>query len=100
LSAEIPHLDKRVGKDGKVQKAEKTVISAKPIKEIKEVNEEFEKPLKASEIANIILNSNFDFFDLRKIALTSLEECLKLCDKSEKTKIAKEVKYLIKRFGG
>lgn len=102
FGAEIPHLDKRVGKDGKFQKAEKTVISSKPrkeIKEIKEVNEKFEK-LKASEIANIILNSSFDFYDLRKIALTSLEECLKLCDKSERTKIVKEVKNLIKRFGG
>ena len=104
---EIPHLDKRVGKDGKAQKAEKAFASSRPSPASFPVYEEKTsvktgKPLgnlKANEIANIILNSGYDYYELRKIALTSLEECLKACEKPYRVHIIKEVKQLLKRFG-
>ncbi len=103
---EIPHVDKRIGKDGKVQKADKAFTSPRPspvsMPDYAEKSSGTEKPsgnLKANEITQMILNSGYDYYELRKIALTSLEECLRSCEKSHRAHLIKEVKQLLKRFG-
>lgn len=95
-------MDKRIGKDGKVQKADKAFTSPRPSPDYAEkISVKTEKPgnLKANEIANIILNSGYDYYELRKIALTSLEECLRACEKAHRSHLIKEVKQLLNRFG-
>lgn len=104
---EIPHVDKRIGKDGKVQKADKAFTSPRPspvsMPDYSEKSSvKTEKPLgslKAKDIADMILNSGYDYYELRKIALTSLEECLRACEKAHRSHLIKEVKQLLKRFG-
>ncbi len=98
-TGEIPQLDKRIGLDGKSRKSEVIPQKEKPLHPSKNIQPK-DQSLKANDIANIILNSSFDYFELRKIALTSLEECLRSADKSLRVNLVKEIKQLLKRFGG
>ena len=99
-TGEIPRLEKRIGLDGKSRKAEvigspQKVKPLQPIANIQPKDHNF----KANDIANIILNSSFDYFELRKISLLSLEECFRLSDKTSRVHLVKEIKQLFKRFG-
>lgn len=98
-TAEIPQLNKRIGQDGKSRKSEINISSQKEKPSQPSVNIQSSQSLKSKEIANIILSGNFDYYDLRKIALTSLEECLRSADKSTRIQLVKEIKQLLKRFG-
>lgn len=97
-TGEIPQLDQRLGSDGKMRKAEKKISSS----DVQSAGCDEAQPqgkVKASGIANKILNSEYDYYELRKIALTSLEECLRSSDKSERLHLIKDIKQLLKRFG-
>jgi ParB-like chromosome segregation protein Spo0J len=91
-TGEIPQLGKRVGIDDKVRlsKINKSNISKKDV--------ETPKKIKSSEVANLILEGAFDYYDLRKLILTALEECLRSSDKQSRIWLIKEVKELMKRF--
>ncbi len=99
-TGEIPQLNKRIGIDDKVRlsKINKSNINDKP--NIDKKSDDLEKPnkIKSSEITNLILEGAFDYYDLRKLILTALEECLKSADKQGRAWLIKEVKNLIKKF--
>ena len=90
---EIPHLKAVKGRDGK-NYSKPAPTKAKPVKSVKSSH------TKSVTLINSILAAAGDLepLDLRKLALTTTEECLSRLKGAEKVKVIGELKKVIKKY--